>query len=94
MSAVITLGRIESIDLRTAWPDEAKNFTPWLAGEDNLSLLGSVLGLQLEVEAVEKQVGPFSADILAKEIGSGRWVLIENQIEITDHTHLGHVSNI
>jgi hypothetical protein len=50
-----------------------------------------VLGLQLELEAVEKQVGPFSADILAKEIGSGRWVLVENQIEMTDHAHLGQI---
>lgn len=91
MSAVIPLGRIESVDLRKAWPDEAKNFTPWLADEENLALLGSVLGLQLEIEAVEKQVGPFSADILAKEMGTGRWVLIENQIEMTDHTHLGQI---
>lgn len=91
MSAIIPLGRIESIDLRTAWPDEAKNFTPWLADEENLALLGSVLGLQLELEAVEKQVGPFSADILAKECGGGRWVLIENQIEMTDHSHLGQI---
>ncbi len=91
MSSIIPLGRIESIDLREAWPDEAKNFTPWLADEENLALLGSVLGLQLELEAVEKQVGPFAADILAKEIGSGRWVLIENQIEMTDHSHLGQI---
>lgn len=91
MSAVIPLGRIESVDLRTAWPDEAKNFTPWLADEENLALLGSVLGLQLELEAVEKQVGPFSADILAKDCVSGRWVLIENQIEMTDHGHLGQI---
>lgn len=91
MSSVISLGRLESVELRTAWPDEAKNFTPWLADEGNLALLGGLLGLQLEVEAVEKQVGPFSADILAKEIGSGRWVLIENQIETTDHGHLGQI---
>jgi Domain of unknown function (DUF4268) len=91
VSAVIQLGRIESVDLRTAWPDEAKNFTPWLAAEENLALLGSVLGLQLELEAVEKQVGPFSADILAKECPGGRWVLIENQMEMTDHAHLGQI---
>lgn len=91
MSSVISLGRIESVDLRAAWPDEAKNFTPWLADEENLALLGNVLGLNLELEAVEKQVGPFSADILAKELGTERWVLIENQIEMTDHTHLGQI---
>lgn len=91
MNSTIELGRIESVDLRMAWPDEAKNFTPWLAEEENLSSLGSILGLSLELEAVEKQVGPFSADILAKECNTGHWVLIENQIEITDHNHLGQI---
>jgi hypothetical protein len=56
-----------------------------------LAFLGETLGLQLELESTEKPVGPFSADILAKEIGSGRWVLIENQIEPTDHRHLGQL---
>lgn len=91
MSAVVNLGRLQPVDLREAWPDEAKNFTPWLAEEENLALLGSILGLQLELEAVEKQVGPFSADILAKECSGGGWVLIENQIEVTDHSHLGQI---
>ncbi len=91
MSAVISLGRIESVDLRTAWPNEERNFTPWLAEEENLALLGSALGIQLELESVEKKVGPFSADILAKEIATDRWVLIENQIETTDHCHLGQL---
>ena len=91
MSAVISLGRLQSVNLRQAWPDEAKNFTPWLAEEENLSFLANVLGLSLELESVEKPVGPFSADILAKEIGTDRWVLIENQIEATDHGHLGQL---
>jgi hypothetical protein len=90
-SAVVSLGRLEAVPLRTAWPDEAQNFTPWLAEDANLSLLGEALGLQLELEAVEKAVGPFSADILAKEITSDRWVLIENQIAPTDHKHLGQL---
>lgn len=91
MSSIIPLGQIESVNLRKAWPDEAKNFTPWLADDDGLALLGSTLGLQLELEAVEKEVGPFSADILAKDLHSDRWVLIENQIEATDHNHLGQL---
>lgn len=91
MSAIIPLGRIESVDLRKAWPDEAKNFTPWMAEEENLTSLGDTLGLRLELEAVEKQVGPFSADILAKDVLSDKWVLIENQIEVTDHKHLGQI---
>lgn len=90
-TSIVDLGRLERISLRQAWPDEAQNFTPWLAEDVNLALLGETLGLQLEVEAVEKQVGPFAADILAKEMGSERWVLIENQIEATDHRHLGQL---
>lgn len=91
MSSILPLGRLELVSLRSAWPSEAQNFTPWLAEDGNLAHLGEVVGLQLELEAVEKQVGPFAADILAKEIGSGRWVLIENQIEPTDHRHLGQL---
>lgn len=90
-SSVVTLGRLESVPLRHAWPDEARNFTPWLADDENLAFLGEALGLQLELESTEKAVGPFSADILAKEISSDRWVLIENQIEPTDHRHLGQM---
>lgn len=91
MSAIVSLGRLEAVALRQAWPDEARNFTPWLADDANLAFLGEALGLQLELESTEKPVGPFSADILAKEIGSDRWVLIENQIEPTDHRHLGQL---
>ena len=72
-TSIVDLGRLEKISLRHAWPDEAQNFTPWLAEDTNLALLGDTLGIQLEVEAVEKQVGPFCADILAKEMGSERW---------------------
>lgn len=89
--AIVQLGRLEAVSLREAWPDEARNFTPWLADDANLSLLSDALGLHLELEAVEKPVGPFSADILAKEAGTDRWVLIENQVEPTDHKHLGQL---
>ncbi len=91
MTSIAPLGRLETVKLREAWPDEARNFTPWLAEDPNLAFLGETLGLQLELESTEKAVGPFSADILAKEVGSSRWVLIENQIEPTDHRHLGQV---
>ena len=85
------LGRLTSVDLREAWKDEAQEFTPWLAAEDNLSLLGEVIGLDLEVEATEQYVGPFRADILCKDLRTGNWVLIENQLEATDHKHLGQL---
>jgi len=86
------LGRLEQItDLREIWKSEAKDFTPWLAEEENLALLGDTIGLDLELEATEKDVGPFRADILCKEPGTDHWVLVENQIERTDHTHLGQI---
>ena len=86
------LGRLERVvDLRRIWPGEASHFTPWLAQEGNLSLLGDTLGLELELEAQERSVGPFRADILCKNTADGSWVLVENQLERTDHTHLGQL---
>jgi uncharacterized protein DUF4268 len=85
------LGRLKRVDLRKIWPTEAQHFTRWLASEDNLALLGDTLGIDLEPEAVEQNVGPFRADILCKDTLSDRWVLIENQLERTDHTHLGQL---
>lgn len=90
-TSVVPLGRLELVPLRQAWPDEAVNFTPWLAEEANLAHLGETLGLALDLEAIEKPVGFFSADILAKDLNSKQWVLIENQIAPTDHRHLGQL---
>jgi hypothetical protein len=85
------LGRLTRVDLRDIWTSEASDFTPWLAREENLTVLGETLGIDLELEAQEKPVGPFRADILCKDIGSGAWVLVENQLERTDHGHLGQL---
>lgn len=86
------LGRIEKVDLRSIWTSEDKHFTPWLAQEENLEILGETLGIELELEAQEKDVGPFRADILCKNTAEkDSWVVIENQIEKTDHKHLGQL---
>ena len=81
------LGQIQKIDLREAWPNEASSFTPWL--EAHIGELGEVLGLDLEVESREAPVGAFSLDLLARDSGTGRPVIIENQLEPTNHDHLG-----
>ena len=86
-----TLGRLERVDLREIWASESSHFTPWLGREVNLAILGETLGLDLELEAQEKAVGPFRADLLCRDIGSGAWVLVENQLERTDHVHLGQL---
>lgn len=82
------IGRISNISAREAWNHEAHDFTPWLA--NNLDRLGEVIGVNLEPEGVEVAVDTFSADILARDT-MGRLVLIENQLDATDHKHLGQI---
>ena len=86
-----TLGHLTSVDLREVWTSESGDFTPWLARPENLAVLGDTLDLELELEAQEKAVGPFRADILCRDTASAAWVLIENQLERTDHGHLGQL---
>lgn len=92
MSIAPQLGQLERVNLRDVWPDEARNFTPWLAAESNISLLGDVLDMELEVQGQEMNVGPFKADILCKDTSQDEhFVLIENQLERTNHTHMGQL---
>ena len=85
------LGRLVRVDPKTVWETEAQDFTPWLATEGNLSVLADTLFMELELEAQETNVGRFRADILCKNTDDGSWVLIENQLERTDHRHLGQI---
>ena len=85
------LGRLQKVELRDIWESESTDFTPWLAQEENIQLLGSSIGIDLVVEKVEQQVGPFRADILCRDEGNDNLVLIENQLEKTDHKHLGQL---
>lgn len=80
------IGKLIPIDLRAIWKNEARNFTKWLY--DNLDILNEQTGLDLTAIETEKNVGPFSADIFAED-RAGRLVIIENQLERTDHDHLG-----
>ncbi len=86
-----TLGRLTRVNLRQVWGNEANDFTPWLGLEENLKLLGETVGIELELEAQEAEVGPFRADLLCKNTADDSWVLIENQLERTDHNHLGQL---
>lgn len=84
----VDLGQM-GLDPRQVWRNEAFDFTPWLA--DNLGLLGQVLGIDLEFVGRENAVGTFSADIVARDLNRHRVVLVENQLEGTDHGHLGQL---
>ena len=87
-----TLGKIERIDdLRTIWPHEARDFSKWLAQEENLALLSDTIGIDIALEERESSVGDFNVDLYATEEGTGRKIIIENQLEFTDHDHLGKI---
>ncbi len=79
----------DNLEVRTKWPNEALDFTPWLA--ENLDLLGEELGIRLELVQQEKAVGPMSLDILARDSDTDELVAIENQLEWTDTHHLGQL---
>lgn len=81
------LGILKTITARQKWLSEARDFTPWLA--QNISSLSESIGIELEVENIEVKCGPYSADILAKDTATSKYVIIENQLEKTDHDHLG-----
>jgi hypothetical protein len=83
------LGSIKRLDVRTVWTKEASEFTPWLAKDENIAKLSQAIGIELEVENTEVPVGPYNADILARDSATGQYVVIENQLERIDHDHLG-----
>jgi Domain of unknown function (DUF4268) len=83
-------GRLEPVRIRDHWKDEAKDFTPWLAEEANLALLGETIGSNLQLVGTEQRVGPFRADVIARD-ENGHLVVIENQLGATDHGHLGQL---
>ena len=71
----LVLGELKKVDVRSCWSDEAAIFTPWLAREENIALLGKTLGMEMEVEGTEVAVGPYSADILARDLASGDYIV-------------------
>lgn len=84
------LGKLEEIkDLRTVWPHEAADFTPWLSEDDNIALLADAVGIDITVDETESSVGDFHVDLFASETGTERKIIIENQLGDTDHDHLG-----
>jgi hypothetical protein len=89
VTAPVAFGTLENVSVRSAWAHEARSFTPWLA--QNMDTLSTAIGIPLELTGTEVAVESFSADILARNPEDGSIVLIENQLEVGDHTHLGQI---
>lgn len=85
------LAKIKKVDLREVFVHEATDFTKWLAQQENLDLLGEEIGIDIKLIQIEANVGKFNVDILAEEESSGRKIIIENQLENTNHDHLGKI---
>ena len=86
-----SLGKLKKVDLREVWGNEATDFTSWLAQPENLDLLSEEIGVAIKLIQPEASVGQFKVDILAEEESSGRKIIIENQLEDTNHDHLGKI---
>jgi len=83
---------LEPQDVRQYWEHEEYDFTPWLADEietEGASDLEDVLGLDVEIIEREKSVGKYNVDIYAQVVDDGRTIVIENQLQDSDHDHLG-----
>ena len=85
------LKQLTPVDISKVWETEPQHFTPWLAREENLKTLGEALGIELELEAQEVNIGDFRADILCKNTEDDSWMIIENQLDPTDHKHVGQL---
>lgn len=85
------ISHLKKVDLRNAWSHEALDFTQWLSLEENLSLLSEEVGISIKLLQTEANVGRYNVDILAEEENSGRKIIIENQLEDTNHDHLGKI---
>lgn len=89
--SMLELGRLEEVNVRELWIHEQYDFSNWLAKEENMELLNEVLGLTLVDIEKEVFVGAYRCDLVAKDETSGQNVIIENQLEASNHDHLGKI---
>ncbi len=85
------IGKLTEVDVRELWKHEQYDFSNWLAKEENLEYLNDIIGLTLTDVDKEVYVGPYRCDIVAKDETSGITVIVENQLEGTNHDHLGKI---
>ncbi|CAN5842119.1 DUF4268 domain-containing protein [soil metagenome] len=89
MGVMLELGKLEQVDPRTVWIHEAHHFTPWLL--QNGDRFAEALGIDVEFEAAEHPVGGYALDLVGRDITNDAVLIVENQLAVTDHSHLGQV---
>lgn len=87
----MSIGKLKEIDVRELWKHEQYDFSEWLSKQSNISYLDDILGLTLTDVDREVYVGPYRCDLVAKDETTGIRVIIENQLESTNHDHLGKI---
>lgn len=87
----MNIGKLTEIDVRDLWRHEQYDFSAWLARAENLELLNEILGLTLVEANREVYVGAYRCDLVAKDEATGNTVIIENQLEVSNHDHLGKI---
>ena len=87
----MNIGKLKEVDIRNLWRHEQYDFSDWLSQSENIKLLDDILGLTLTDITKEAYVGSYRCDIFAKDESSGIKVIIENQLEASNHDHLGKI---
>ncbi len=85
------IGKLEKVELRDLWKHEERDFSAWLAQDENLAMLSDVIGVDISLIERESHVGGYSVDLYAEVVGTEDKVIIENQLEDTNHDHLGKI---
>lgn len=87
----MNIGKLKEVDIRNLWKHEQYDFSEWLSQSENIKLLDDILGLTLTDITKEAYAGSYKCDIFAKDESSGIKVIIENQLEASNHDHLGKI---
>lgn len=85
------IGKLKEVDIRELWKHEQYDFSDWLSKKDNIENLNEILGLTLVDISKETYVGAYRCDLFAKDETTGTKVIVENQLEISNHDHLGKI---
>lgn len=85
------LGKLQKVELREVWKHEARDFSAWLSQPENMEFLSETLGMDLGFLGAEVEVGRYRIDVLARDLNTDHKVIIENQLEPTNHDHLGKI---